>query len=69
MISVFDGKKHCNFGRKQCITSNNFLGKKFRNLRSKPMVLFIFLDIVLRCSSKFSLQSKNIPRYFCNETW
>ena len=33
------------------------------------MVLFILLTIVLRCSSKFSLQSKNIPRCFCNATW
>ena len=51
------------------IVSNNFLGKKFWNFWSKPMVLFILLTIVLRCSSKFSLQSKNIPRCFCNATW
>ena len=42
--------------------SNDFLGKKFWNLRSKPMVLFIWLTIVLRCSSKFSLKSKYIPK-------
>ena len=33
------------------------------------MVLFILLTIVLRCSSKFSLQSETIPRCFCNANW
>ena len=33
------------------------------------MILFILLTIVLRCSLKFSLQSKNILRCFCNTTW
>ena len=51
------------------IVSNDFLGKKFLNLRSKSMVLFILLTIVVRCSSKFSFQSKNSPRCFCHTTW
>ena len=33
------------------------------------MILFILLTITLRCSLKFSLQSKNILRCFCNATW
>ena len=46
---------------------NNFFDlDDFSNYRSSK---YMSSTVVLRCSSKFSLQSKSISRCFCHATW
>ena len=45
------------------------LCNKLESFHKSPIVLFVLLNTIFRCSSNVNLTSKIIPRYFWDLTW